>query len=62
MVPTNAGCRSTLTTFRVGVDDLKPRTTYYYTVGSIGADDTDDGTKSTVKQFTTPSELQRAGR
>jgi len=50
------------TIFRVRMGDLKPATTYYYTVGSIGADDTDDGTKSTVKQFTTPSEPQRASR
>ncbi len=50
------------TIFRVRLDDLKPRTTYYYTVGSMEANGTDDGTKSTVKQFTTPGELQRAGR
>jgi phosphodiesterase/alkaline phosphatase D-like protein len=50
------------TIFRVRMDDLKPGTTYYYTVGSMGADGADDGTKSTVKQFTTPGELQRAGR
>jgi hypothetical protein len=48
--------------FRVRLDDLKPGTTYYYTVGSIEANGKDDGTKSTVKQFTTPSEPQRAGR
>ena len=41
--------------FRVRLDDLKPRTTYYYRVGSTGADGSDDGTNSTVKQFTTPS-------
>jgi Purple acid Phosphatase, N-terminal domain len=50
------------TIFRVRLDDLKPGTTYYYTVGSIEANGTDDGTKSTVKQFTTPGESQRAGR
>ena len=50
------------TIFRVRLDDLTPRTTYYYTVGSTGADGTDDATKSTVKQFTTPGELQRASR
>jgi len=44
------------TIFRVRMDDLKPGTTYYYTVGSMGADGADDGTKSTVKQFTTPGE------
>ena len=50
----NPGHASTL--FRVRMDDLKPGTTYYYTVGSMGADGADDGTKSTVKQFTTPGE------
>ena len=44
--------------FRVRMDDLKPGTTYYYTVGSMEANGTDDGTKSTVKQFTTPGEPQ----
>ena len=44
------------TIFRVRMDDLKAGTTYYYTVGSMEADGTDDGTKSTVKQFTTPGE------
>jgi cytochrome c peroxidase len=42
------------TIFRVRLDDLEPRTTYYYTVGSMEANGTDDRTKSTVKQFTTP--------
>jgi len=41
------------TIFRVRLDDLQPRTTYYYTVGSMEANGTNDGTKSTVKQFTT---------
>jgi hypothetical protein len=50
------------TMFRVRMDDLKPRTTYYYTVGSMEANGRDDGTKSAVKQFTTPGEPQRAGR
>src|SRR5258708_37581801 len=50
------------TIFRVRLDDLKPGTTYYYRVGSMEANDTDDGTKSTIKQFTTPGESQRAGR
>src|SRR6266480_4524683 len=30
------------TIFRVRMDDLKPRTTYYYTVGSMEANDTSD--------------------
>jgi hypothetical protein len=50
------------TVFRVRMDDLKPGTTYYYMVGSIEANGTDDGTKSAVKQFTTPGESQRGGR
>src|ERR1700682_4913097 len=50
------------TIFRVRLDSLKPGTTYYYTVGSTEANGTDDGTKSTVKQFTTPGESQRADR
>jgi hypothetical protein len=50
------------TIFRVRMADLKPGTTYYYTVGLMGADGTDDGAKSTVKQFVTPGEMQRAGR
>ena len=56
----NPGHASTV--FRVRMAGLKPGTTYYYTVGSMEANGTDDGTKSTVKQFTTPGEPQRAGR
>jgi hypothetical protein len=56
----NPGHPSTI--FRVRMDDLKPGTTYYYTVGSTEANGTDDGTKSAVKQFTTPAESQKAGR
>jgi hypothetical protein len=40
--------------FRVRMDDLKPRTTYYYIVASMEATGEDDGVKSTIKQFTTP--------
>jgi len=50
------------TLFRVRMDGLKPGTTYYYTVGSMESNGKDDGTKSGVKQFTTPVEPQRAGR
>ena len=50
------------TIFRVRMDGLKPGTTYYYTVGSMGADGTDDKTKSTVKQFTTPGGPPPANR
>jgi hypothetical protein len=41
------------TIFRVRVDGLKPRTTYYYTVDSTGPEGTSDGVKDTVHQFTT---------
>jgi hypothetical protein len=41
------------TIFRVRVDGLKPQTTYYYTVTSIGSDGVSDGEESPVKQFTT---------
>jgi len=50
------------TVFRVRVDNLKPGTTYYYTVGSGETNGADDGAKSAVKQFTTPGESHRAGR
>jgi phosphodiesterase/alkaline phosphatase D-like protein len=40
------------TTFRVRMEDLKPGTTYYYTVGSMEANGRDDGVKSSVKRFT----------
>src|SRR5882757_2961465 len=42
------------TTFRVRIEDLRPRTTYYYTVTSEGSDGKSDGVKSTVSKFTTP--------
>jgi phosphodiesterase/alkaline phosphatase D-like protein len=42
------------TIFRVLVDGLTPRTTYYYTVDSMGANGKGDGVKSTVGRFTTP--------
>jgi Purple acid Phosphatase, N-terminal domain len=42
------------TLFRVRMDGLKPGTTYYYTVASMEANGTDDGTRSTIKRFTTP--------
>ena len=50
------GCQyiAPYTVFRVRVDGLKPRTTYYYTVDSKGADGQGDGVKSAVKHFTTP--------
>ena len=42
------------TVFRVRMDDLAPRTTYYYTVDSVEANGKSDGVKSSVKHFTTP--------
>jgi len=41
------------TVFRVRMDDLTPRTTYYYTVESMEANGNGDGVKSSVKRFTT---------
>jgi len=48
----NAG--HSYTVFRVRMDGLKPRTTYYYTVDSTEANGKGDGVKSAVKHFTTP--------
>ncbi|HUY86623.1 MAG TPA: fibronectin type III domain-containing protein [Acidimicrobiales bacterium] len=42
------------TVFRVRVDGLKPRTTYYYTVDSMQGDGKSDQVKSPVSHFTTP--------
>jgi hypothetical protein len=41
------------TVFRVRMDGLKPRTTYYFTVESTDANGKSDGVKSKVKHFTT---------
>jgi len=41
------------TVFRVRINDLKPRTTYYYKVEAMESNGKDDGLKSEVKQFTT---------
>ena len=41
------------TIFRVRVDGLAPRTTYYYTVDSMEGNGKGDGVKSTIKRFTT---------
>jgi Purple acid Phosphatase, N-terminal domain len=42
------------TIFRVRLLGLKPDTTYYYWVTSMGADGREDGVKSAVCKFTTP--------
>src|SRR6266852_6299172 len=39
------------TIFRVRVDGLKPKTTYYYTVDSVDAHGASDGVNSPVKTF-----------
>src|ERR1700692_3890893 len=41
------------TVFRVRMDDLAPRTTYYYTVESIEVNGASDGVHSPVKRFIT---------
>jgi phosphodiesterase/alkaline phosphatase D-like protein len=48
------------TIFRVRVDGLAPRTTYYYTVDSIQANGKGDGVKSAIKQFTTSGPDERS--
>jgi hypothetical protein len=47
------------TIFRVRVDGLKPHTTYYYTVTSMGSDGVSDGEQSPVSQFATPGPGER---
>jgi hypothetical protein len=42
------------TVFRVRMDNLKPRTTYYYTVDSMEANGRMDGVTSPINNFTTP--------
>lgn len=42
------------TVFRVRMNDLTPRTTYFYTVDSVEANGASDCVKSTVQRFTTP--------
>ena len=42
------------TAFRVRLDNLEPRTTYYYKVDSMEATGKSDGVKSSVNHFTTP--------
>ena len=43
------------TIFRVRMQGLKPQTTYYYKVTSMGADGQSDGVESSVNHFTTPA-------
>lgn len=43
------------TVFRVRLPDIKPGTTYYYSVASTSADGTPDNVKSAVYHFTAPA-------
>jgi hypothetical protein len=47
------------TVFRVSLEALAPRTTYYYTVDSTQATGESDGVKGSVVKFTTPGPGQR---
>jgi hypothetical protein len=47
------------TTFRVRIEGLKQRTTYYYTVTSEESNGNSSGVKSAVKEFTTPGPGER---
>lgn len=47
------------TIFRVSLEGLAPRTTYYYTVDSTQASGQSDGVKGSVAKFTTPGPGQR---
>lgn len=47
------------TMFRVRLDGLSPRTTYYYTVTSMDSNGKSDGEKSPVNHFTTPGSGER---
>jgi hypothetical protein len=41
----------------VSAADLKPQTTYYYTIGSMQATGESDGVKSSINHFTTGLQL-----
>ena len=47
------------TTFRVRIEGLKPRTTYYYRVTSEESNGKSDGVKSAVNKFITPAPGER---
>ena len=47
------------TTFRVRIEGLKPRTTYFYRVTCEESNGKSDGVKSTVSKFTTPGPDER---
>src|SRR5260370_22014712 len=54
----NPGHASTV--FRVRIDGLRPRTTYYYTLDSIEANGKGDGGRSAVKHVATPCSRKKA--
>ncbi len=56
-ITVNRGHRETM--FRVRVEGLKPRTTYYYKVTSIESNGKSDGVESPVSRFTTPGPGER---
>jgi hypothetical protein len=45
------------TVFRVFLTGLKPQTTYYYKIDSIGGDGVDDGVKSPLAKFRTDNRV-----
>ena len=47
------------TVFRARLMGLKPQTTYYYWVTSVGGNGHNDGVKSAINHFTTPAPGQR---
>jgi phosphodiesterase/alkaline phosphatase D-like protein len=47
------------TMFRVSVQGLKPRTTYYYKVTSVESGGKSDGVESPINKFTTPGPGER---
>ena len=49
------------TIFRVRMQDLKPQTTYYYKVTSMGSGGASDGVESPVNHFTTAAPGQVTG-
>jgi hypothetical protein len=42
------------TVFRVRLGPVRPKTTYYYKVTSMGSDGKSDGEESAINHFTTP--------
>ena len=47
------------TAFRVRIEELRPKTTYYYTVTSEESNGTSDGPVSEILKFTTPGPGER---